>query len=233
MEKLKIYATGDGYPVYLILEETVKAYDLPLCVELKGELSHEVDIALIPHPKVEEKELLSSLGGNVRVISADCGSLPNCEEVKGDYVIGALKGIFEKYAPPLVEKLRSYKPPEWNSEMLSRLGKKLRFYIPLGVSDSKAVLELWRYYLGQKGFPFSGYLFPFEERGALNILTNVGFSDKVFPLILGKVSEDFLHEVERRGFVPFAVESEVEDYLERILDYLILVREVVKGLKGL
>jgi len=231
MERLKIYATEEGFIVYRILEEIAEIYELPLCVKPERKLSPEVDLILVPHLKGEERAFLSSAGERVKVVTTDCGKLPKCKGVKGDYVIEALKGILEDYAPHLVDKLKRYRSPRWDGEMLSRLGKKLRFYLPLGVSDSGAVLDLWRYYLGRKGFPFSGYLSPFEEEAVLNTLTNTAFSDKVFPLILGKVSEGFPEGVKLRGFVPFVVKSQSEEFLHRVLDHLFLVREVVKELK--
>ena len=228
MEILNVYANGEGYISYLLLKDLIRDYNLPLCVKFQDRIlpDRRLDIALIPEPSEVEIEALKTLKEKPLTISKNCNRLENCLQVEGNFLLETLKRFSENYLKPLKEILDNYQPPKFEEELINNLRKKLRFYIPLAVAKREAILEAWRYYLGIKGFPFSGYLYPFEEKAFLNILSNIAFNDKIFPLILGKTSENFLERIKKKGFVPFEVVLSSKNNLESELNYIILAQSL-------
>ena len=233
MEVLNIYASGEGYIAYLLLKDLIKDYNLPLCVKFYDRFlpDRRLDIAIIPELSEVEIEVLKTFKERPFIISKNCKGVENCLQVGGNFLLETLKSLSENYLKPLKGIVENYQPSEFKGELIANLRNKLRFYIPLAIAKRKTILEAWRYFLGMKGFPFSGYLYPFEEENFLNILSNISFNEKVFPLLLGKTSKNFLEGIKQKGFVPFEVILNSKNNLDSELNYILLAEVVSKGLE--
>ena len=228
MEILNIYASGEGYISLLLLKDFIRDFNLPLCVRFYDRLlpDRKVDIVFLPEPSEGEREILKTFEEKPLILSRDCRDLENCIGIKGDFVFESLRKISENHLKDIARFFENYQPPEFENELLTGLREKLNFYIPLAVAKREAVLEAWRYYLGVKGHPFGGYLYPLEEKAFLNSLSNIAFTDKVFPLILGRVSDNLLNLVKKRGFVPFEVYLPSKNNIDSELNYILLASSI-------
>ena len=233
MEIMNLYASGEGYISYLLIRDLVMDYNLPICVRFHDRIlpDREIDLALLPYPTEVEREALKTLKKKPIILAKNCKGLENCKELGENFVLESLKRISKLYLKEPAGLLENYTPPRFEETLLNALRGKLRFYIPFTVAKREAILEAWRHYLGIKGFPLSGYIYPFEAEAVLKVLSNIAFTDKVFPLILGKVSKVFLEGIKKKGFVPFEVILPSKNNLESELNYIFLAQEVAKGLK--
>ena len=235
---IDLYVRGEGYIVYLLLESLLNDSRFPICLRysdrpLPGD--GDLNLFLIPEPDEREVAILNALPiqEKVLILSQNCKGLKNCIEISGDYVRGALAHLLREILKKedLAEEVLNTETPRLEKEREEQLLEKLTFYIPLGVAKRGSILFGWKYYLSAKGVPFVAYRYPFEEEAFLKVLSNVGFTDKVFPLLLGRTPDNFLAKVKQKGFVPFEVLLEARNNLLSELDYILLAREIAKKVK--
>ena len=236
---INVYATGEGYLVYLLLKDFLTDIKGDTCLRYTDRplLSEgDINLFLVPNLSSTERELISNLPrkGEIVVISRNCDGMEGCFQVGETYLSEALALVFERVLnrPGLGEEIRNFSPKR-DKKLLNLLAEKLTFYLPIGVAKRGAIIQGWKFYLGLAGVPFAGYVYPFEERPVLNTLSNIGFSDKVFPLILGRTSQSFLSEVKKRGFVPFEVYLEGKNNLLSELSYILLAKELSESIQKL
>ena len=236
---IDVYASGEGYLLYLLLRDYLTDIHSDIClryIDRPLTAGGNISLFLIPQPSEWEIQTLSAVPrkGKTFILSANCGDIPECMELKGEYLIEGLALVLDEILnnPQLAEEIRAINP-QIDGELMKTLTEKLTFYIPLAVAKRDTILKGWKYYLGLKGFPLSGYLYPFEERQILSILSNVGFQDKMFPLLLGRTKADFVEEIKRRGFVPVEVLLKAKNNLESELNYILLAKSVAERLQKL
>lgn len=237
---INVYASGEGYLLYLLLRDYLIDSQRDACLRYTDRplpaINGDISLFLIPEPTEWEIQTLSVLPqkGKTFILSSNCGDIPNCTELKGEFLTEGLSLILDEIFgnPNLAEVVRDIKPSK-EDKIIDILKEKLPFYIPLAVAKRETILNGWKYYLGLKGFPFSGYLYPFEEEQIFEILSNVGFQDKIFLLLLGKTSETFVEKIKQKGFVPVEVLLNVKNNLESELSYILLAKEISRNIEKL
>ena len=235
---IDVYAHGEGYIVFLLLKDFISDRKLKYCFKyLDRPILGNGDLTVFLVPQISEQELtiLTALPikGNLLIFSQNCRGLKNCIEISGDYVKGALAHLLREILKKenLAEEVLNTEPPRLEKEWEEQLLEKLTFYIPLGVAKRGSILFGWKYYFSAKGVPFVAYRYPFEEEAFLKVLSNVGFTDKVFPLLLGRTPDNFLAKVKQKGFVPFEVLLEARNNLLSELAYILLAKEIARKVK--
>lgn len=221
-----IFSIGEGKIVEKLIRElngegTVKGcfkyLDRPIAV---GGKKLTVFVPQVDH---ELRELLKTLESLtvIEIYTTDCDGLKNCFQIEGFYPLETLKGFLRNSEEHhLVQKIEEFSSKEIENENLQPLAEKLGYYIPLIVSKRESVSFAWKYYLSSKGIPAESFVYPSDWKGLLEILSNIGFRDKVFPLLLGNFESKFLSEIKKRGFVPYRV---IPQYKQKILSELELI----------
>ncbi len=236
---IDVYASGEGYLLYLLLRDYLIDSQSNVCLRYTDRplpADGDISLFLIPSPTEWEIQILSAIPqkGKTFILSSNCGDIPNCTELKGEFLTEGFSLILDEILgnPHLAEVVKDIKPSK-GDKVIDTLKEKLPFYIPLAVAKRDTILKGWEYYLGLKGFPLSGYLYPFEEKQILEILSNIGFQDKIFPLLLGRTTETFIEKIKQRGFVPIEVLIDAKNNLESELNYLLLAKEIAENLQKL
>ena len=234
-----VYGRDEGYLVYLLLKNLSNDYSADLCLYFEDRPLFKPcrgeKLFLIPHPTGEEREILNlaleQCGG--LILSKDCRGLKNCVQIEGDYILGALKRVVSQLLREhRVEKfLEGYGFSFEDENLLELLKEKLTFYIPLVVAKRDSVLFAWKYYLSQRGVPVIGLLHPLEAGLLEPLISNVAFSDKIFPLVLGNIDDKTLGVIKNYGFVPTKVAIPSKNNLESELNFVYLAQRVAKVLK--
>jgi hypothetical protein len=234
-----VYARDEGYLVYLLLKNLSNDYsadvffyfeDRPLFKPCRGK-----KLFLIPQPTDEEREILNLALGECGglLLSKECRGLKNCVPIDGDYIIESLKRSVSQFLKDarLEEFIKNYTFSFEDKNLLELLEEKLALYIPLVVAKRDSVLFAWKYYLAQRGVPVTGLLYPLEEKLLEPLLSNVAFTDKIFPLVLGNIDNKPLEVIKNYGFVPVEVSIPSRNNLESELNFIYLAQRVAKILK--
>ncbi|NPB05044.1 MAG: hypothetical protein GXO08_01525 [Aquificae bacterium] len=239
---VNFYAEGEGFVVYLLLQGLVGDGLVDLCLRYKDKPVFPPDgtnVAVMPRVSAELAEIFRLLGPAVRVFAADCGGLENCTPLKGEFLTEALKEVLRAVVPSservgeIITFLENYRfDPSAVKAREEVLLEKLAFYAPLLVGKRQSVVFGWKYYLGLRGVPAVAFVFP-RDRDALEaVLHNPAFSDKVFPLLLGRFPDEFLQRIKDAGFVPLRVEVESKNNLDSELKFLLYARRLAQRVKG-
>ena len=227
--ELLIFSTGEGRIVEKLLVELFSDNTLKGCPKILDRplvIKGKKLVVFSQNPDPTLRELLKTISqmGEVEIYSSNCGDLENCYSVEGFYPLKALERFLENIGETqLAEALKNFTPSGDANETLS---ERLSFYIPLVVAKRKSVAFAWKYYLTLKGIPAVTFTYPSEGENVLEILSNVGFRDKVFPLLLGKFEDKFLEEVKNRGFVPYEVTPKTDKKLLMELELIYTAKEV-------
>ena len=232
-EVLNIHAEGEGYIVYLLLKSLVADGNLNLCLRFLDRPifpKEGKNIALLPKLEENLKPIYLNLE-KVQILSKDCKDLKNCQTVEGDFILSTLRVVLKELEPSLVERLEKFQfeAKEINQTLL----EKLSFYIPLLVGKRESVAYAWKYYLGLKGVPSVSFLYPRDFDLLKEVVFNPAFGDKIFPLLLGRVSKEVENLLKEEGLVPYRVEVEGKDNLDSELKLIVLAKSVAKNLKKL
>lgn len=234
-----VYGRDEGYLLYLLLGNITTDYSNDVCFRFEDRLvlksQNGKRLFFIPHPTDEEREILKLILENSKglIFTKDCTGLKNCVQIEGDYLIETLKRVSKEVLTiPQIERfLKDYTFRFEEVNLINLLREKLLFYIPLVVAKRRSILFAWKYYLSQKGVPTVEFLYPSEAKLVEPILSNIGFSDKLFPLILGNTDDKLLDIIKNYGFAPTEVFIPSKNNIESELNFIYLAKEVAKKLE--
>ncbi|NPA14369.1 MAG: hypothetical protein GXN97_04210 [Aquificae bacterium] len=235
-ESIGIYAQGEGYITALLFynQYVDGSIDFPTFVVdriFPSVGKFDRFILLLENIETSTAEALNNLPQPLKerllVFSKNCQGLEFCHKVE-DLIFQPLEFIAEKLSLENLKKNLKTTKEEFPLELVQQLAKKVSFYIPVVVGKRNSYLYAWKYYLSKAGVGSITYLYP-RDRGLIsNIFSNVAFSDKIFPLILGQL--DLVKDLKRKGFVPQQVVLEGKNNLDTELKYILLAREVAKNI---
>ncbi|RTZ58723.1 MAG: hypothetical protein DSZ31_05240 [Gammaproteobacteria bacterium] len=234
-----VYGRDEGYLVYLLLRNIATDYSSDVCFRFEDRLIFKSQkgrkVFFIPQPTDDEREILKLIleSSEGLIFTKYCTGLKNCIQIDGDYLLETLKRASREFLaiPQMDGFLKGYTFRFEDENLINLLREKLKFYIPLVVAKRHSILFAWKYYLSQEGVPAVGFLYPSEVRLLEPILSNIGFSDKLFPLILGNTDNKLLEVIKNYGFVPTEVLIPSKNNIESELNFIYLAKEVAKNIE--